>query len=62
LHYGTVPAGLLARADDQLKQIETVAAASSGESCKATLNLAPHPTGPMVIRPEETETPSLSND
>jgi phosphate transport system substrate-binding protein len=62
LHYGVVPPALLARADDQLKQIETVAAASSAESCGASLNLAPHSTGPIVIRPEEEENPALSND
>jgi phosphate transport system substrate-binding protein len=62
LHYGAVPASLLAMANDQLNRIDTVAAASSRQSCRATLNLAPHPTGPLVIRPEETENPSMSND
>jgi phosphate transport system substrate-binding protein len=62
LHYGEVPASLLAMANDQLNQIETVPAASSRKSCRASLNLTPYPTGPSVIRPEKTENPSLSND
>ncbi|MGO9602626.1 MAG: phosphate ABC transporter substrate-binding protein PstS, partial [Candidatus Binataceae bacterium] len=46
LHYGALPANLLATANDQLKQVETVAAGSSAESCKATLGLVPHQTEP----------------
>jgi phosphate transport system substrate-binding protein len=61
LHYGVVPPALLARADDQLKLIETVAAGSAEESCKATLSLAQHRTVPMVVRHEEEEN-SLSSD
>jgi phosphate transport system substrate-binding protein len=61
LHYGVVPPALLARADDQLKLIETVAAGSAEEACKATLSLAQHRTVPMVVRHEEEEN-SLSSD
>lgn len=61
LHYGAVPASLLATANDQLKQVQTTAVGSSVESCKATLGVAPHQTAPLVIRHEEEEAP-LSSD
>ena len=61
LHYGAVPASLLATANDQLKQVQTMAADSSVESCKATLGVPPHQTEPLVIRHEEEEAP-LSSD
>ena len=61
LHYGALPANLLASANDQLKQIETIAADSTAQSCKATLGLAPHRTEPLVIRHEEDEN-ALSSD
>ena len=59
LNYGTLPSSLASSAGEQLKTIEQ-ATASSG-TCKTTLGLAPHHTGPLIIHNEEDEN-SLSTD
>jgi phosphate transport system substrate-binding protein len=53
LNYASLPPRLAELGDAQLKQIETAGGTSAAQTCKATLHVAPHESGPPIIRDEE---------
>jgi phosphate transport system substrate-binding protein len=53
LDYGAIPSQMITLADEQLSRIQIASGAAAGQSCHASLGLAPHQTTMPTVRDEE---------